>query len=167
MTVSRNTGIFNTIHMLHQILDFSTIFLRKAITGSIRNIHNRSTSLYDRLYHASQILIIRTSSILRIEFHILDVFFSILYSSNSTLDDFFTIRIELIFDMAIACTNTRMNTLMLSILQSLGSTVNIFLHRTSKGTNRRPSHGFRNLHNRIEITWTRDRETSFDNINAE
>ena len=75
-------------------------------------------------------------------------------SVQSRSDLTFDSDVKLVFDMRIRSTDTRMNTLMLSILQSLGSTVNIFLHRTSKGTNRRPSHGFRNLHNRIEITWT-------------
>lgn len=52
--------------------------------------------------------------------------FSILDSSYSTFDNFLAGRIELILDMTVAGTDTGMDSLMLGILQSLSSTINIF-----------------------------------------
>ena len=151
MAVSRDACILDAIHMIHQILDFGTILIWQTVTGGIRNVDNSSTCLDDSLYHASQIFIIGTTSVLCVELHILNILLGILDSSHGTLDNFLAVGIELIFDMAIAGTNTRMDSLVLSILQSLGSAINILLHRTCQRTDGRPCNRLGNLHHRIEV----------------
>jgi hypothetical protein len=84
--------------MLHEILDFVTIFIRQTITCSIRNVHYSSTRLDNSLYDTSQILIIGTACILSIELNVLNILFSILDSSYSTFDDFLAGRIELLLE---------------------------------------------------------------------
>ena len=126
MTVGRKACLVNAINMLHEILDFVTIFIRQTITCSIRNVYYSSTRLDNSLYDTSQILIISTACILSIELYVLNILFSILDSSYSTFDDFLAGRIELILDMTVAGTDTSMDSLMLGILQSLSSTINIF-----------------------------------------
>ena len=151
VTVGRNSCILNTIHMIHQILDLGTILIRQTVACSIRNIDYSSTSLDNSLNHTSQILIIRTSGILCIELHILYVFLGILHGSHSTLDDFFAVGIELIFDMTVTGTNASMDSFVLGILKRLGRTVNILLHRTCQRTDGGPCNRLGNLHHRIEV----------------
>ena len=153
--------ILDAVNVIHQILDLGTIFIRQAIAGGVRNVNYGSTCLDDSLYHASQILIVGTTSVLSVELHILNILLGILDSSHGTLDDLLAVGIELIFDMAIAGTDTRMNSLMLSILQRLGSTVDILFHRTGQRTDGRPCYSLGNLYYGIEVTRARPiRKTS-------
>ena len=87
-----------------------------------------------------------TACILSIELNVLNILFSILDSSYSTFDDFLAGRIELILDMTVAGTDTGMNSLMLGILQSLSSTINIFFYGTGKCTNSRPGYSLRDFY---------------------
>ncbi len=153
--------------MLHQVLDFLAILVRQTIARSVRNVTNSSTSLHHSINHASQILILRATSVLRIEFHVLHVALGILHRSRSTLNDFLARGIELKLDVGITRADTRMDALMLGKLQRIGSHVDILLNRTSQSTNRRPSHSLRNLYHRIEIAWRRNRKTSLNDIHAQ
>ena len=146
MAVGRKACLVNAINMLHEILDFVTIFIRQTITCSIRNVHYSSTRLDNSLNDTSQILIIGTACILSIELYVLNILFSILDSSYSTFDDFLAGRIELILDMTVAGTDTGMDSLMLGILQSLSSTINIFFYGTGKCTNSRPGYSLRDFY---------------------
>jgi hypothetical protein len=152
VTVGRDACILDAVNVIHQILDLGTILIRQAIAGGVRNVNYGSTCLDDSLYHASQILIVGTASVLSVELHILNILLGILDSSHGTLDDLLAVGIELIFDMAIAGTDTRMNSLMLSILQRLGSTVDILFHRTGQRTDGRPCYSLGNLYYGIEVT---------------
>ena len=152
VTVGRDACILDAVNVIHQILDLGTILIWQAIAGGVRNVNYGSTCLDDSLYHASQILIVGTTSVLSVELHILNILLGILDSSHGTLDDLLAVGIELIFDMAIAGTDTRMNSLMLSILQRLGSTVDILFHRTGQRTDSRPCYSLGNLYYGIEVT---------------
>ena len=59
-----------------------------------------------------------------------------------------------------------MDTLVLGILQSIGSHVNILLYSTCQRTNSRPCHSLTDFYNRVKVTGTADRESCLDNINA-
>jgi len=146
MTVGRKACLINAINMFHEILDFVTIFIRQTITCCIRNVHNSCTRLDNSLNDTSQILIIGTTCILSIELNVLNILFGIFDCSYSAFDDFLTGRIELILDMTIAGTDTGMDSLMLSILQSLSSTINILFYGTGKCTNSWPGYSLRDFY---------------------
>ena len=167
MTMRRKDRFFNTTHMLHQIFDLRSIFVRQTIAGRIRNVHYCSTCLNYSFHHTSQIFIVRTTCIFCIELHIIHVTTSILHGSYCTLDDFLTIGIEFILDMRIRCADTGMNTFMLSKLQSICSYIYIFLYCTGQCANSRPCHRFGYFNNRVEISRTGNRESGFNNIHAQ
>ena len=146
MAVSRKACLINAINMFHEILDFVTIFIRQTITCCIRNVHYSCTRLDNSLNDTSQILIIGTACILSIELNVLNILFGIFDCSYSAFDDFLTGRIELILDMTIAGTDTGMDSLMLSILQSLSSTINILFYGTGKCTNSWPGYSLRDFY---------------------
>ena len=169
VAVSGENGLTCTqsIHMLHQVLNFLTVFVRKTIARGVWNVANRSTSFHNSIDDACQIFVVSTTCVLCIEFHILHVTLRIFHSSSGTLNDFLTCGIELILDVRIARTDTRMDALMLGIFQGIGSHVDVLLHGTCQGTNRWPCHCFRNLYHRIEIAWRRNWETGLDDIHTQ
>ena len=99
MAMSRNNCFINTIHMIYQIFNFRTIFFGQTISCSIRNIHYRSTGLDHRFNYACQILIISSSCIFCIELHIIYKTTGIFHGCYRTFYNFFTSRIEFIFNM--------------------------------------------------------------------
>ena len=166
MAMSGQNRLVDIIHMFHQILDFGTIFFRETITGSIWNIHHCSTGCNHRFYYTSQIFIVCTSRIFRIKFHIIGIATSITNSRDRTFDDFFTTGIELIANMSIRSSDTRMNTFTLSKAKCLSSHINVTLYSTSQSTDSRPCYSLRYFYNRIEVTWTGNRETRFNHIHS-
>ena len=164
MTVGREDSLLDAIHMFHQIFDFCPIFVRQAITGRIWDIDNSCTGFNDRFYHTCQIFVVRTSGIFTIELDVFHVSFGILSCGNSSFQNLFLVRVELILDMIIRRSDTRMNTSMLRIFQCIGCHINIFFHRTGKRTDCRPCYGFRYFNNTIEIARTRYGETSFYHV---
>src|SRR5574344_2440422 len=117
MTVGRDTRLVYAVHVVHQILDLGTVFIRQTITSAIGDIHHCGTRLDDGVHHAGEIFIVCTSGILSIELHIFHVLFGILYGSHGTFNDFLTVGVEFILDMRVTCTDTCMYALMLGILQ--------------------------------------------------
>ena len=154
MTVSRDNCFVYSVDMLHQVLDFCTIFIRQTIACGIRNVYYRSSCLDDCFDYACQIFIVRTSGIFCVKFHVIYVTSCIFHGSYCTFNNFFTGRIEFILDMRIRSTDSRMNTFMFGILQGFCRYINIFLHSTSQRTDSRPSHRFRNFNYRIKISRT-------------
>ena len=126
--------------MLFQILDLLEIFLRQAIARSIGYIYHCGTSLDDSLHHLSQIFIVSTACILTIELHIVDIALGILRGSHCLFEDMLAVGVELIQDMLIAGADTRMDTLVLSILQGLESHIDVALYSTCQRTDNRPCH---------------------------
>ena len=124
-----------SIYVLIQILDFLKIFVGNTEACCVGDVTNCSTSLGNSIYDTCQILVVGTTGILGIELHILNILLGILNSSHGTLDNLFRSRVELIADVTLASTNTRMDTLVLGILQGIGSYVNILLNSTCQRTN--------------------------------
>ena len=156
-----------SIDMLVEILYLLAILIRRTEARSVRDITYRSTSLTHSLDDPRQILIVRTSSILGVKLHVLDITLGILHRSHSPLDNLLRRRIKLIPDMALARPDTRMNTPTLSKLQSLSSRINILLHRASQCANRRPRHSLAYLHHAIEVARRAHRETSLNHVHAQ
>ena len=154
MAVGRDDGTIDVIHMLLQILNLIKILLWQTVTRSIRNVYDRSSSLDHSLHHLSQILIVSTSGILAIELHIVHIALGILSGCYSLLQNLFASGIELKLNMLIAGADTRMDTLILGILQRLEGHIDIALHSTRKRTNHWPRNGFRNFNHTVKVTWT-------------
>lgn len=100
--------------------------MRQTITRCIRNVHHSGTCLNHGFYHPCQIFIVSTACVFRIELHVLNITLGIFYSSNRTLYNFLTRRIEFVFNVAVARTDACVNALVLGILQCLCCTVNVF-----------------------------------------
>ena len=144
----------HTIHMLHQIADLGTILIRQAIPGGVGDVHDGSTRFDHRLYHTSQVLVLRTSRILAVELHVLYESLRVFSSGHGTLDNLLSVGVEFIFDVRIRRTDTGVDASSLGEFQSLRRGVNIFFYRTGQGTNRWPCNGFGNLYHTFEISGT-------------
>ena len=153
--------------MIYQIFNFRPILFRQAITCSIRYIHYCRSRFNNSFYHTSQVFIIRTSCIFRIKFHIIYITTCIFHSSHSTFNNFFTSRIEFIFDMRIWSSNASMDTFVLGKLQCVSSYVDIFFNCTSQRTNGWPSNSLRNFNYWIEITRTWNRKSCLNHIHSQ
>ena len=120
--------------MLHQILYLLSIFLWEAIACSVRDVTYCRTSLHHSLNDTCKILIVGSAGIFSIELNVLNELLSILHGSNSTLNDFLTVGIELIFDVRVTCAYTRVYSLALSILQRLNGNINVLLNGSCECT---------------------------------
>ena len=153
--------------MLHQIFNLVTVILWQTITCSVGYVNNCSTCLYDGLYDSCEILIVRSTGILSIEFNILNILLGILHCPYSPIKDFLTIRIELILYMTVAGTKPGVNAFALSKLKAVGRNINIFLLGTCQRTDCRPCYSLANLNNRVEIARTGYRESGLNDINTQ
>ena len=141
MAMGRDDGLVDIVDMLLQVFDFLEILLWQAITRGVRDIDHRGSSLDDSLNDTSQVLVVRATGILAVELHIIDKALGILRSSHGTLQNLFTIGVELILNMSVRSTDTSVNTLVLSILQRIESNFDIALYSTGQRTNGRPRNG--------------------------
>ena len=167
MTVGRDNGPVYIVDMLHQVAYLAAKLFRQAVTCGIGDVDNGGTSLDNGFDNTCQILIIRTTSIFCIELHIINILLRILYSCHSTLNDFLTSTVEFILDMLVASTDTRMDTLVLGILQCLGCHIDIARHGTRQRTYRWPCHSLRYFNHRMVVTRTGNRESSLNHVNAQ
>ena len=142
MAMGGDNGVLYTSNMVAQILDLSAILSWKAVAGGVGNIDNCGTGLHNCLDHTGQILVLRTACILGIELHIIHKTTGILHSCHSTLDDLFTIAVELVLDVGVGGADTRMDTLALGVFQGFHRHVNVFLDSTCQSADGGPSHGF-------------------------
>ena len=99
VAVSGKDCIFNAVYMVYQVFNLSPIFRRQTITGRIRYIDYRSSCLDNSFYYTRQIFIVRTTGIFCIELYIVYKTTGIFHGSYRTFDNFFTIRVELIFNV--------------------------------------------------------------------
>ena len=160
-------GTVNTVDMLLQILDLLEILLWQAVARGIRDIHHRGPSLDHGLHHLCQILIVRTACILAVELHIVNKALGILRSSHGPLENLLTGGVEFVLNVLVRGADTRVDTLVLGILQRIEGHVDIFLYGTCQRTDHGPCHGLRDLNHRVEITRTRNGESCFDHVHAQ
>ena len=153
--------------MLHQILDLGSVFLRQTVACGIGDVHHGGTCLDNCLDDPGQVFILGATRILGVELHVLHIFLRILHGCHCPFNNLLTIGVELIFNMGVAGTDTRVNTLALGILQTLGCDVDIFLHRTCQGTDCRPCHRLGNLNHRVEVARTGNRESCLNHIHTQ
>ena len=167
MAMRRNDGFVYAVYMVYQIFYFCSIFAWQAISGSIWNINHGSSGFNNSLYHTGQIFIICTASVFCIKLYIVYITTCILNRCHRTLNDFFTSRIEFIFNVRVRSSDTCMYTFMLGESQRVGSHIYIFLHRTCQCTDSRPCNSLRNFNNRIKVARTRYRESCFYHIHTQ
>ena len=111
------------------MLDFLESTLGGTVARSIGDIDNSSTCLDDSLNDTCQILIIRTTSILTVELHIVHKTLGILRSSYGTLQNLFTGGVELKTDVFVAGADARVDTLTLAYFKASESHIDITLYR--------------------------------------
>ena len=162
-----NDGLIYTIHMLNQIFNLLTVFIWQTITCGVGDVDNSCTSFDDCLNNTRQIFVVGTSGIFGIELNILHIILCIFHGSHSTLDDFLASGVELVLNMVVAGTNTRMDSFALGVFQRVGSNVDIFLNGTRQRTNSRPSDSLRNLNHRVEVTRTRNWKSCLNHIHPQ
>ena len=153
--------------MLHQILDLGSVLLRQTVACGIGDVNHSGTCLDNSLDDPCQVFVFGATCILGVELHVLHIFLRILHGSHCPFNNLLAVGVELIFNMGVAGTDTRVNTLALGILQTLGCDVDIFLHGTCQGTNGWPCHRLGNLNHRIEVARTGNRESCLNHIHAQ
>src|SRR6056297_2433393 len=99
MAMTGKYGPIYAFYVFPQILHFGTIFLWQTISGSIGNVKYGCTSFDGRFTDTRQKLIIRSSCIFCIEFHVLNESFGIGYSIYGTFDNFILGGVELVFNV--------------------------------------------------------------------
>ena len=153
MAMGGDDGLVNAVDMLHEILYLCSILVGHAIAGSVGYVHDSCSGLDDSLYNACEVFIVCAASVLGVELHILNVALGIGNSPNGTLYNLLAVGVELIFDMAVARSDTRVYTLVLGILQRLRSNVNILLYSSCQRTYCWPCNSLGDFYHRIEVTW--------------
>ena len=153
VAMSGDDGLVNAVYILHQILYLCSILIGHAISGGVGYVHDCRTSLDDSFNHACEVFVVCSASILGVELHILNVALGIGNSPNGTLYNLLAVGVELIFDMAVARSDTRVYTLVLGILQRLRSNVNILLYSSCQRTYCWPCNSLGDFYHRIEVTW--------------
>ena len=138
--------------MLFEVFDLRPILVGEAIACGVGNVDHSGSGLDDSFDDFSEVLIVGASGILSIELNVIDILLGISYGPYGTLEDLLTGGVELIFNMIVARADTRMDAFMFGILQSLSGAVNVFFHGACQCADSRPSHGFGDLHHRVEVT---------------
>ncbi len=140
------------INMVIQVLYLLLILPRDSESCGVGYIADRCASLCDCLYHSRKVFVVSTSGIFRIELHVFHVLLRVLHRRHGTLYYLLPVGLELVENVAVTRTDTRMYSLVLGILQSLGSTVDVLFDCSCQGTDYRPRHGFTYLYDRVEVS---------------
>jgi len=146
VAVRGNHHLVNPFHILHQIFDFRTEFLRKAIARGIGNVDHRGTRLDHRFDHPRQIFVVGTTGIFGIEFHILHQLFRIFHSLYRPLKDLVGIAVELVVNVVKGSADSGVYPLLPGIPQGIGSHVDILPDGPREAADDRPGHRLGNLH---------------------
>ena len=153
--------------MVHQILDLGAILGRQAVARGVGDVDHGGAGLDHGLDHLGQELVVRTAGILGVEFHVLDELPGILHGAHGPLQDLLTRGVELVADVRVGGADAGVDALVLGVLERLHGSVDILLHRPGEGAHGRPGHGLGDLHDRVEVAGTRDREAGLDDVHAE
>ena len=152
VAVGRNDGLFDALHVFHQIADFCSIFRRQAVARRVGNVDHRCSGSNYRLDDTCQIFVFGTSCIFRIKFHIVHKAARILNGCHRALNDFLAVGVEFIFDVRIRCADARMYALVFGKFQRFGCYVDIFLHGPCQCTDCWPCHRLGDFDDRIKVT---------------
>ena len=162
--MSGDDSLVNPIHIVNKILDLSRILGRKAVASRVRNIHDRGPGLDGRLDHSGKVLIVRTPGVLGVELHILNIFLGIFNCSDGPLKNLLPGGIELVLYVGVGSSDSRVYPLVFGVFKRFRCHIDVSLHRACQSADRRPGDGLGNLHDRIEIPRTGNRETRLNDI---
>ena len=161
-----DSSLVDTVDMLHKVFDLGTELARKAVTGRIGDIYDGGACLDHGLDDAGKVFVVGATGVLGIELNILDKTLGIAYTGYGTIQNILPIGVEFIADMIVRRAYACMYPLVFGILQSLGSHADIVFNGTCQSAYCRPCDGLADLYHRIEIAWTRHRETGLDHIDT-
>ena len=164
VAMGRDDSLVNPIHIVNKILDLSGVLGRETVACRVRNIHDRGPGLDGRLNHSGKILIVSASRILGVELHILNILLGIFHSPDGTLKNLLPGGIELVPYVGVGSSDSRVYPLVFGVFKGFRGNIDVFLHGTCQRTDRRPGDGLGNLHDRIEIPRTGNRETRLNDI---
>ena len=165
--MSGDDSLVNPIHIVDKVLDLGGVLGRETVACRVRNIHDRSPGPDGRLDHSGKILIVRTPGVLSVEFHILNILLGIFHSPDGTLKNLLPGGIELVLYVGVGSSDPCVYPLVLGVFEGFRGHIDVFLHGTCQSADRRPSDGLGNLHDRIEISGTGNRETSLYDIDPQ
>ena len=164
VAMGRDDSLVNPIHIVNKVLDLGGVLGRETVACRVRNIHDRGPGPDGRLYHSGKVLIVRTPGVLSVEFHILDIFLGIFNCSDGSLKNLLPGGIELVPYVGVGSPDPCVYPLVLGIFKGFRCHIDVSLHRACQSADRRPGDGLGNLHDRIEIPRTGNRETRLNDI---
>ena len=167
VAMGRYDSLVNPVHIVNKVLDLGGVLGRETVACRVRNIHDRGPGLDGRLDHSGKILIVRTPGVLSVEFHILNILLGIFHSPDGTLKNLLPGGIELVPYVGVGSSDSRVYPLVFGVFKRFRGNIDVFLHGTCQRTDRRPGDGLGNLHDRIEIPRTGNRETSLYDIDSQ
>ena len=162
-----NDGFVNVGNMVHQIIDFCSVFIGKTITGCIRDIDHRSAGLDHSFDNTGQIFRFRSPCIFCVKFHIVYELPGVFNGIDGTADDFFRCGVQFFMDVVYGSANAGMDTSFFGILQCFGCHFDIFFYSTGESTDGRVCDRLGDFHDRVKIAGTRNRKAGFDDIDPE
>src|SRR5574344_14950 len=147
VAMSGKDRLVNAVDVVDKVFDLGAVLGRKTVSGGVRNIDHCRSGLDDGLNYLCKVFVVGAPCILRIEFNIFDILLRILDSSYRALENLFAGGIELVLDMRIRCAYSSMNPLVLGILESIDSDINIFLHGSGERADYRPGNSLGDFSN--------------------
>ena len=152
--------------MLHEVLDLLAVLPRHAVACRVGDVDDLRTGIDHGLNDLGQVFVLGAAGIFGIEFDLIDLVAGILDGSHGTFDDFLAGTVELVFDVAVAGADACMDSFMLCEFKGFGCAVNVLLYGACKGADCRPCDSLRDFYYGIEVAWTGNWESSFDDVNA-
>ena len=163
MAVRGKDGAFH-IYVIHQIFDLCTINVRKTVTGCIGDVNHGCSGIYNSLHHARKIFVIGAAGVFGVKFHVVHKPAGIFHGFHGTLDNFFAVGVEFVFDVYIGCADSGVDAFAFGVFERFGSHFDVFFHGTGERAYYRPGNGFRDFDYRVEIARAGNRKTGFYNI---
>ena len=160
-------GFVDSVDMLHQVSDLGSVFLRETVACRVGNIHHCGSGLDYGLDHPGQVLVVGSSGILSVELDILNASLRILDGADCPFENILPVGFELVPDVGVGSPDSGVDSLVLCVLQGIGSCVDVLFHGSGQSADGRPGDSFRNLDHGVEVSGAGDREASLDGIHAE
>ena len=155
------------LDVLHEVANLLAELVGQAVAGGVGYVDDGGPGLDDGLDDASQIFVVGTACIFGVELYIFDISFGILDGSDSPLDNLFTSRVELVFDVVVRGAYTGVYAFVLGILQGLGRYLDVVLDCPGERTDGGPGHRLGYGYDRCKVAGAGYRETGFDNVDPE
>ena len=157
-------GFVDAVHVFFEKTYFPAEFFGQTISGRVGNIYDCGSGFDDGFDDTCQIFIVGTSGIFGIELYVLNILLCIFYGGDGAFYDFFPGGIELVFDVVVRCSDTRVDTFVLGILQGFGSDFYVVFIGAGQRTDGGPRYGFGDGYDRVEVARARYGKSRFDDI---